>query len=72
MRNPMLTGYPQIPRSGGRVMSRHRTFGISMVSSRDDLRHEGTMRDALLWDGRWVDCHLMALLDSDWAAPGTR
>jgi len=26
------------------------------------------MRDALLWDGGWVDCHLMALLDSDWRA----
>jgi RimJ/RimL family protein N-acetyltransferase len=28
--------------------------------------HEGTMRDALRWNGQWVDCHLMALLDSDW------
>jgi RimJ/RimL family protein N-acetyltransferase len=28
--------------------------------------HEGTMRDALLWDGRWVDCHVMGLLDRDW------
>ena len=28
--------------------------------------HEGTMRDALRWDGQWVDCHLMAMLDSDW------
>jgi RimJ/RimL family protein N-acetyltransferase len=28
--------------------------------------HEGTMRDALAWDGQWVDCHLMALLDRDW------
>ncbi len=24
--------------------------------------HEGTMRDALWWDGRWVDAHLMAAL----------
>jgi RimJ/RimL family protein N-acetyltransferase len=30
--------------------------------------HEGTMRDALRWDGQWVDCHLMALLDTEWAA----
>lgn len=29
--------------------------------------HEGTMRDALRWDGQWVDGHLMALLDRDWA-----
>lgn len=28
--------------------------------------HEGTMRDALRWDGQWVDCHLMSMLDSDW------
>jgi RimJ/RimL family protein N-acetyltransferase len=28
--------------------------------------HEGTMRDALRWDGEWVDCHLMGLLDRDW------
>lgn len=27
--------------------------------------HEGTMRDALRWDGEWVDCHLMGLLDRD-------
>jgi RimJ/RimL family protein N-acetyltransferase len=29
--------------------------------------HEGTLREALRWDGQWVDCHLMALLDRDWA-----
>lgn len=28
--------------------------------------HEGTMRDALRWDGQWIDCHLMAMLDRDW------
>jgi RimJ/RimL family protein N-acetyltransferase len=28
--------------------------------------HEGTKRDALLWDGVWVDCHCMALLEDDW------
>lgn len=30
--------------------------------------HEGTLRDALRLDGRWVDAHLMALLRPDWAA----
>lgn len=28
--------------------------------------HEGTMRDALRWDGEWIDCHLMGMLASDW------
>jgi RimJ/RimL family protein N-acetyltransferase len=28
--------------------------------------HEGTMRDALRWDGEWIDCHLMGMLTSDW------
>lgn len=28
--------------------------------------YEGTKRDALLWDGKWVDCHCMALLGRDW------
>ena len=27
--------------------------------------HEGTMRDALLWRGEWVDAHLMAALATD-------
>ena len=27
--------------------------------------HEGTKRQALRWDGQWVDAHLMALLASD-------
>lgn len=31
------------------------------------FRHEGTKRDALLWDDRWVDAHLMALLATDLA-----
>lgn len=30
--------------------------------------HEGTKRQALLWDGEWVDAHLMAMLASDWEA----
>jgi RimJ/RimL family protein N-acetyltransferase len=29
--------------------------------------YEGTSRQALYWDGEWVDAHLMALLASDWA-----
>lgn len=29
------------------------------------FRHEGTMREALLWDGEWVDAHLMSLLETD-------
>lgn len=28
--------------------------------------HEGTMREALRWDGEWIDCHLMGMLVSDW------
>ncbi|GAA2006516.1 GNAT family protein [Catenulispora subtropica] len=27
---------------------------------------EGTKRDALLWDGEWIDCHVMAMLRKDW------
>ncbi len=27
--------------------------------------HEGTKRDALLWDGTWVDAHIMALLEGE-------
>lgn len=30
---------------------------------------EGTLRDALCWDGRWVDADLMALLATDRRAP---
>ncbi|HET7014351.1 MAG TPA: GNAT family protein [Streptosporangiaceae bacterium] len=26
---------------------------------------EGTKRDALQWDGKWIDCHCMGLLDRD-------
>jgi RimJ/RimL family protein N-acetyltransferase len=28
--------------------------------------HEGTKRDALQWDGKWIDCHCMGLRDRDW------
>ncbi len=30
--------------------------------------YEGTRRDALLWDGQWVDAEVMAVLASDWAS----
>ena len=30
--------------------------------------HEGTKRQALRWDGEWVDAHLMAILASDWTS----
>ncbi len=30
--------------------------------------HEGTTRDALLWDGQWVDADTMSILDREWAA----
>lgn len=29
---------------------------------------EGTKRQALRWDGEWVDAHVMAMLRSDWEA----
>ncbi|MET7751415.1 GNAT family protein [Micromonospora sp. NPDC005367] len=28
--------------------------------------HEGTKRDALCWDGEWIDAHTMALLGDEW------
>ena len=31
---------------------------------------EGVMRDALLWDGEWVDATLMSMLEADWASRG--
>ena len=30
--------------------------------------HEGTKRDALWWDGEWIDAHTMAVLAHEWAA----
>jgi RimJ/RimL family protein N-acetyltransferase len=30
--------------------------------------YEGTMRDALLWDGEWIDADTMSILDHEWAA----
>jgi RimJ/RimL family protein N-acetyltransferase len=36
--------------------------------------HEGTMRDALLWNGAWVDAHVMAALapDASWRTDSSR
>jgi RimJ/RimL family protein N-acetyltransferase len=28
---------------------------------------EGTRRDALLWDGEWIDAHVMSILAPEWA-----
>ncbi|GGK57186.1 GNAT family N-acetyltransferase [Ornithinimicrobium pekingense] len=33
---------------------------------------EGTQREALLFDGRWVDLHLMGMLEQDWRAAAGR
>lgn len=33
--------------------------------------HEGTGREALLFDGEWVDVHHMAVLESEWPGPQT-
>jgi RimJ/RimL family protein N-acetyltransferase len=30
--------------------------------------HEGTKREALYWDGQWIDAHTMAVLAYEWAA----
>lgn len=32
------------------------------VYEKVDFVHEGTKRDALLWDGQWIDAHLMAIV----------
>lgn len=28
--------------------------------------YEGTRRDALLWDGQWIDAHVMSILAPEW------
>lgn len=33
---------------------------------------EGTQREALLFDGEWVDLHLMGMLEQDWRAASGR
>jgi RimJ/RimL family protein N-acetyltransferase len=30
--------------------------------------HEGTRREALCWDGQWIDSHVMAILAGEWQA----
>jgi RimJ/RimL family protein N-acetyltransferase len=43
------------------------------VYDRLGFRYEGTRRQALCWDGRWIDSHVMAMLASEWqAGRGTR
>jgi RimJ/RimL family protein N-acetyltransferase len=32
--------------------------------------HEGTQRQALYWQGAWVDAHLMAILSDEWPEDG--
>jgi RimJ/RimL family protein N-acetyltransferase len=32
------------------------------------FRYEGTRRQALRWDGQWIDSHVMAILASEWRA----
>ncbi|MFF0271186.1 GNAT family N-acetyltransferase [Kribbella sp. NPDC004536] len=34
------------------------------------FKEEGVLRDALLWDGEWVDTILMAVLANDWIPSG--
>lgn len=38
------------------------------VYARLGFVHEGTLRQALLLDGAWVDCHVMGLLAEEWLA----
>lgn len=33
---------------------------------------EGTMREALLFDGEWIDCHVMGILAREWSARSGR
>lgn len=37
------------------------------VYERAGFIYEGTKRQALLWDGQWIDTHTMAVIASDWA-----
>jgi len=41
------------------------------VYDRAGFVYEGTKRQALLWDGQWIDTHIMAVLASDWASRAT-
>jgi RimJ/RimL family protein N-acetyltransferase len=38
------------------------------IYDRAGFRYEGTKRQALLWEGHWVDTHIMAILASDWVS----
>ena len=38
------------------------------VYDRLGFRYEGTRRQALRWDGQWIDSHVMAILASEWRA----
>lgn len=38
------------------------------VYARLGFVHEGTLRQALLLDGEWIDCHVMGLLAHEWHA----
>ncbi len=32
------------------------------------FRHEGTLREALLFDGSWIDAHVMSILAREWSS----
>ena len=32
------------------------------------FRHEGTLRQALCWEGEWIDAHVMSILAPEWPA----
>jgi RimJ/RimL family protein N-acetyltransferase len=36
------------------------------VYEKAGFTHEGTMREALQFDGQWVDCHVMGILAREW------
>lgn len=49
--------------------------GLEVYDSNPRARHvyekagfvlEGTMREALLFDGQWIDCHVMGILAREW------
>jgi RimJ/RimL family protein N-acetyltransferase len=37
------------------------------VYERAGFIYEGTKRQALLWEGQWIDTHVMSVIASDWA-----
>lgn len=36
------------------------------VYEKTGFTHEGTLREALRFDGQWVDCHVMGMLSREW------